>query len=57
MHKYQEQSVPYGGTNAQGISVSIHMRHLVCMFDVVVHIRCRQMYAVQSLERRRRQGT
>jgi hypothetical protein len=28
-----------------------------CMFDVVVHSRCRQMYVVQSLERRRRQGT
>jgi hypothetical protein len=35
---------------AQGISDPIHTRHLVCMFDVVVHNRCRQMYAVQSLE-------
>jgi hypothetical protein len=52
MHKYEEQSVPYGWTNAQGISGSIHMRHLVCMFDVVVHSRCRQVYTVQSLERR-----
>ena len=57
MHKYQEQSVPYGGTNAQGISGSIHMRHLVCMFDVVVRSQHRHMYAVQSLERRRRRGT
>jgi hypothetical protein len=30
---------------------STHMRHLVCMFDVVVRSRCRQMYAVQSHER------
>jgi hypothetical protein len=33
------------------------MRHLVYMFYVVVHSRHRQMYAVQSHERRRRQGT
>jgi hypothetical protein len=57
MHKYEEQSVPYGGTNAQGISGSIHTRQLVCMFNVVVHSRCRQVYAVQSLERRRRRRT
>jgi hypothetical protein len=57
MHKYKEQIVPCGGTDAQGISGSIHTRHLVCMFDVVVHSRCRLMYAVQSLERRRRRGT
>jgi hypothetical protein len=36
MYKYEEQSVPSGGTDAQGISSSIHTRHLVCMFDVVV---------------------
>jgi hypothetical protein len=51
MHKYEEQSVPYGGTDAQGISGSIHMRHLVCLFDVAVQSRCRKMYAMQSLER------
>jgi hypothetical protein len=51
MHKYKEQSVPCGGTDAQGISGSIHMRHLVCLFDVAVQSRCRKMYAVQSLER------
>jgi hypothetical protein len=52
MHKYKEQIVPCGGTDAQSISGSIHTRHLVCMFDVVVHSRRRQMYAVQSHERR-----
>jgi hypothetical protein len=59
MHKYKEQIVPYGGTDAQGISGSIHTRHLVCMFDVVVHSRCRPMYAVQSHEwcRWRRTGS
>jgi hypothetical protein len=36
MHKYEEQSVPYGGTDAQGTSDSIHTRHLMCLFDVVV---------------------
>jgi hypothetical protein len=51
MHKYEEQNVPCGGTDAQGISGSIHTRHLVCMFDVAVHSRCRKMYIVQSLER------
>jgi hypothetical protein len=51
MHKYKEQSVPCGGTIAQGISGSIHMRHLVCLFDVAIQSRCRKMYAVQSLER------
>ena len=51
MHKYEEQSVPSGGTDAQGISGSIHTRHLVCLFDVAVRSRCRKMYAVQSLER------
>jgi hypothetical protein len=50
MHKYKEHIVPYGGTDAQGISGSIHTRHLVCMFDVVVRSRHRQMYVVQSLE-------
>jgi hypothetical protein len=50
MHKYEEHSVPYGGTHAQGISDSIHKRHLVCLFDVTVQSRCRKMYAVQSLE-------
>jgi hypothetical protein len=48
MHKYEEQ------THAQGISGSIHTRHLVFMFDVVVQSRCKQVYVVQSLERRRR---
>jgi hypothetical protein len=51
MHKYEEQSVPSGGTDAQGTSGSIHTRHLVCLFDVAVRSRCRKMYAVQSLER------
>jgi hypothetical protein len=55
MHKDKEHIVPCGGTDAQGISGSIHMRHLVCMFDVVVRSRCRQMYAMQSLERHRRE--
>ena len=50
MHKYEEQSVPSGGTDAQGTSGSIHTRHLVCMFDVVVRSQCRQMYALQSHE-------
>jgi hypothetical protein len=50
MHKYKEQIVPCGGTDAQGISGSIHTRHLVCMFDVVVRSRRRQMYAVRSLK-------
>jgi hypothetical protein len=54
MHKYKEQTVPCGGTDAQGILGSIHTRHLVCMFDVVVCSRRRQMYAVQTLEQRRR---
>jgi hypothetical protein len=36
MHNYKEQIVSCGGTNAQGISGSIHTTHLVCMFDVVV---------------------
>jgi hypothetical protein len=57
MYKYKEQIVPCGGTDAQGISGSIHTRHLMCMFDVVIRSRRRQMYAVQSLERRRRRGT
>jgi hypothetical protein len=57
MHKDKEQSVPRGGTDAKDISGSIHTRHLVFVFDVVVHGRCRQMYAAQSLERRRRRGT
>jgi hypothetical protein len=38
MHKYEKQKVPYGGTDAQGISGSIHMRHLMCKFDVAVQI-------------------
>jgi len=37
MHKYKEYIVPCGGTDAQGISGSIHTRHLVCMFDIVIH--------------------
>jgi hypothetical protein len=28
MHKYEEQNVPCGGTDAQGMSDSIHTRHL-----------------------------
>jgi hypothetical protein len=51
MHKYGNLKVPCD------ISGSIHMRHLVCMFDVVIQIRCRQVYTVQSLERRWRQRT
>jgi hypothetical protein len=43
MHKYEDQSVPCGGTDAQGISGSIYTRHLVCKFDVVVRSRCRQI--------------
>jgi hypothetical protein len=43
MHKYKEQIVPCGGTDAQGISGSIHTRYLVCMFDVVVRSRRRQI--------------
>jgi hypothetical protein len=57
MQKYKERIVLYRGTEAQGISGSIQTRHLVCMFDVVVRSRCWKKYAVQSLERRRRQGT
>jgi hypothetical protein len=57
MHKYEEQSVPYGGTDAQGISDSIHTRHLVCLFDVAVQSRCMKMYAMQSLERSSRRIT
>jgi hypothetical protein len=57
MHKYEEQNVPCGRTDAQGFSGSIHKRHLVCMFNVVVHSRYRQLYAVQSLERRWRRRT
>jgi hypothetical protein len=54
MHKYAKQKVPCGGADAQGISDSIHTRHLMCMFDVSVQIWCRKVYAMQSLERRRR---
>jgi hypothetical protein len=50
MHKYEEQSVSRGGTDAQGIHGSIHTRHLVCMFGVVVRSRYRQTYVVQSHE-------
>ena len=50
MHKYEKQKVPCEATDAQGISGSIHTRHLVFIFDVVVQIRCRKMYAVQSLK-------
>jgi hypothetical protein len=57
MHKAKERSVPCGETDAKGISGSIHTRHLVCMFNVVVRSRYRQMYEVQSLERHRRRGT
>jgi hypothetical protein len=38
MHMYGKQKVHYGETDAQGISGSIHMRHLVCMFNVAVQI-------------------
>jgi hypothetical protein len=41
MHNYEEQNVPDGGTDAQGISGCIDTRHLMCMFDVVVRSRCR----------------
>jgi hypothetical protein len=51
MHKYKEHIVPCGGIDAQGTNGSIHTRYLVCLFNVVVQSRCRQMYAVQSLER------
>jgi hypothetical protein len=51
MHRYEEQSVSCGGTDAQSISGSIHTRHLVWLFNVAVWSRCRKMYAVQSLER------
>jgi hypothetical protein len=51
MHKYEKQKVPYEGIDAQGLSDSIHTRHLGCMFDVVVLSRCRKLYASQSLER------
>jgi hypothetical protein len=50
MHKYEEQKAPRRGTDAQGISDSIHTRHLVCMFDLAIQSRCRKMYVVQSLE-------
>jgi hypothetical protein len=33
------------------VLVVIHMRRLVCMFDIAIQIRCSKMYAVQSLER------
>jgi hypothetical protein len=46
----ESSKVPCGGSDAQGISGSIHTRHLVCMFDVVVQICCRHVYAVQSFE-------
>jgi hypothetical protein len=46
MHKYEKQNVSCGGTNAQGISGSIHMRYLVCMFDVSVQSWCGKMYAM-----------
>jgi hypothetical protein len=46
-----KNSVPCGGTDAQGISGSIHTRHLVCLFDVAIRSRCWKIYAVQSLER------
>jgi hypothetical protein len=48
MYKYEKQKVFCGGTDAQDIGGSIHTRHLVCMFDVAVQIRCKKMYAVQS---------
>jgi hypothetical protein len=52
MHKYKEQIVPCGATDVQGLQIC-----LVCMFDIFVRSRRRQMYAVQSLERRQRRGT
>jgi hypothetical protein len=33
MYNYKERIVPYGGIDAEGISDSIHTRHLVCMFS------------------------
>jgi hypothetical protein len=51
MHKYKKQIVPCEGTDAQGISGSIHTRHLMCIIGVVVRSRRRQLYVVQSLER------
>jgi hypothetical protein len=51
MHKYEKQKVSCGGTDAKDTSDSIHTRHLMCMFDVVVHSRCRKMYAEHALER------
>jgi hypothetical protein len=57
MHNYEEHNVLSGGTDAQGISGFIHTRHLMCMFDVVLRSRCRQMHSVQSLERRQRRRT
>jgi hypothetical protein len=51
MHKYKEQNVPCRVTYAQVISGSIHTRHLMCLFNVAVQSRCRNMYVVQSLER------
>jgi hypothetical protein len=51
VQKRESSKVPCGGTDAHDISGSIHTRHLVCMFDLVVRIRCRQVYAVQSFER------
>jgi hypothetical protein len=41
MHKYKEQNVPCGGTDAQGISGSIHTRHLV-------YVRCSRTQLTQA---------
>jgi hypothetical protein len=57
MHKYKEHIVPCKCIDAQGSNGSIHTRHPVCMFDVDVCNRYRQMYAMQSLKRRRRRRT
>jgi hypothetical protein len=38
MHKYEKTGSTCRGTDAQGINGSIHMRHLVCMFDVAIQI-------------------
>jgi hypothetical protein len=57
MHKYGKQKVPCRGTDAQGISGSIHTWHLVFLFDVAVQIQCRKVYTVQSLEWRRPRRT
>lgn len=43
---YIKQKVSCGGIDAQDISDYIHTRHPMCMFDVVMHSRCRKMYVM-----------